>query len=151
MLYLIGGVVEGFPTPGRNFLLHENAVQVTEIQNTTILGPVDPAEDAVESFHVLMIPLDPLERFGHAKVGIAAGHSFDPDKRNLFAIQVKSCPTYLEMSNPEGFQQRVFTKCALETERGEIEVGTVKMPKSGITEGSGSDFYHLFAIARYRP
>jgi hypothetical protein len=47
--------IRGFIPPGWNFTLQQNAVPVTVIEDTAILLPVDPGQDAVEVFEVIVI------------------------------------------------------------------------------------------------
>src|SRR5260370_30320275 len=68
----VGVFTESVVTPGWNFALQQDAVAVTVIEDTTILLPMHPAEDAIQILQVIVIVRDPSSRFGHTKFGVAA-------------------------------------------------------------------------------
>ena len=69
--------------------MNENAVTVAIIEDATVLWPVDPREDAIQVFQVVVVVGDPAVRFRHAGIGIAAGHSFDSHEPHALAVQME--------------------------------------------------------------
>src|SRR6266849_2336850 len=86
----MGILTEGVITPSRNFSLQQDAVGITVIEDTTILLPVHPGQDAIQILQVIVIVSDPSWRLGHTEFGVAARHTLDTHEPQLLTIQVEA-------------------------------------------------------------
>jgi hypothetical protein len=120
-------------TPGWNFFLNENAVPVAVIECTPVLLPMNSGKDTVQFFQLIVIVTNPGLRFGHTKLGVAAGHTLHPHQPHPLAVEVKATVLNFKLADPECGREAVERLSTLHDRHYKtIEMGMIKMPEARI-------------------
>ena len=135
-------LLERFGAPRRHFELHQHAVAVAPVEQAAILHPMNSGEDAVEVLHVRVVVLNPIERFRHSVIRVAAGHAFDTHQTNRLVVELEAAVLHFEAADAEDLRDAVENRGILRDQSRfrPVKVGVIEMPVASALPESGQTF-----------